>query len=271
VDSPRSRFIKELVAEFVKGTDGLLQMPWDHGKALDFRQIASSIFLLERPLDSISNCPSHLVLMDWLKVEEEPAEQEKSRIREILQTVLNMVNSPYGRVFRQVAKKLAPVEFIFVLVFIGNLETRDKKTLADLIEGMRFYVRRKHKDVRSNTDVTKTLVKYLKRNVDRHDAQPHPSRSPSPAPPTTQATKTPAKRKRVPTPEGMEDDEDDETDRPETPKRTRTDLQPISNDGVDKLKDKLAQLESSTPTAAPAQPQPKTPYKFGPKSRTGQA
>ncbi|KAF5351459.1 hypothetical protein D9757_012061 [Collybiopsis confluens] len=215
INTPRARFIRDLLSEFVsEDTLGSSSIPWDKSRGSDFRCVSQAVYLMDRWNSQLKNAGSLAQVEKWLNAGTDDKKTSKSARND---------DADYGKAEVPVAfqKKVkdaysllvSPVEMICfpVLVYAhGVLPFNDNKMspeeLSQAISDMRDDVREQHKDIRMNDRVGKTMIEFIQ-SIEGNTARPKPAADESVSVPVPTA-KAKGKRRRVSEADiGSEDDD----------------------------------------------------------------
>ncbi|KAF9534247.1 hypothetical protein CPB83DRAFT_843925 [Crepidotus variabilis] len=175
VMSPRSSWITTIEERHVSFDEGLAsKINFDTKNARDFANIVTFVFLCHSLPEQID--PTNPKAERWLSNQEELDESFKSSIDEVLRNLWVIASSPqYNAVFKKVTKKVAPLEFIFICVFLYILRDVDERhRQASAIHKFRVAIRERFVDVKLNTNTTKIvwgLLREIERKVRKHDGE----------------------------------------------------------------------------------------------------
>ncbi|PFH48447.1 hypothetical protein AMATHDRAFT_65457 [Amanita thiersii Skay4041] len=164
--SPRAQFIRELQHGYFKEDSGGLStssLDWDRSRGADFRCIAQAIHNIDKYTPNMKSSATIIQLEKWLAEDFPLPTPYKKRVTDTLDILVALVNDPQHKPVFKKPTKVAPVEFVLILVLISVW--KDRMSLAELgesIAGMRVDVRRHHTDIRTNPKVTKTMFDFIR-------------------------------------------------------------------------------------------------------------
>ncbi|KAH7869492.1 uncharacterized protein C8R40DRAFT_1059175 [Lentinula edodes] len=173
ITTPRARFIRDLLEEFVSETTlGSPNIPWDKSRGSDFRCISQAVYLMDKwPTTKSGAALKHagsLPLVEkWLSSTGVDKKSGKSAGGD---------DDDYGTIPDAFAKRVkeayslmvSPIEMICfsLLIYVHGVlpSPNHKMDLAELsqaIQDMRHDVRGQHKDIRMNDRVGKTMIEFI--------------------------------------------------------------------------------------------------------------
>ncbi|RSH89444.1 hypothetical protein EHS25_001993 [Saitozyma podzolica] len=162
IPGPWGTWIGELLKKYIL-PEGTLSdaIPWDTKRGKPFQAVASMV-LLCHDLTRTSP-PTSTEMHKWLERSDGPDAGFKRKMDKVLSLFVTIAIDYFGIALESVkAQKVAPVEIWFagLLIFI-RMSTTPVAQLAKEIGDMRKYVRSLHKDIFSNTTVTRSFFDYL--------------------------------------------------------------------------------------------------------------
>ncbi|KAJ3800978.1 hypothetical protein GGU11DRAFT_742007 [Lentinula aff. detonsa] len=207
INTPRARFIRSLLEEFVSDTTlGSPSIPWDKSRGSDFRCIAQAVYLMDKwPTSKSEAALKHagsLPLVDkWLSNTGADKKGGKSaggdddeygaipetfakKVKETYSLMVEMAKSKDLATPFTLYPKVSPIEMICLslLIYVHGIlpspnDRLDLVQLRDIIEEMRHDVREQHKDIRMNDRVGKTMIEFIQSigDVPRKEESPAPS------------------------------------------------------------------------------------------------
>ncbi|TDL26229.1 hypothetical protein BD410DRAFT_895640 [Rickenella mellea] len=196
-------WIIELDTKHISNDDGLATLiQWDTKRARNFQCLAQLIYCYDK-LPTRTE-PTVAKLEQWFVRADGPSQELKAAIEKVLVAYWTIASANrLNAAFKQVKKRVAPVEFVYIGVLLAVLEDCDIDHKAKEVHNLRKYVRQIHKDVRANTRVVKTLWDYIE------TAQANTLQLVGNGPSSTLGTPGKKRRKR-----GSDDDDDDGEYRP---------------------------------------------------------
>jgi len=135
---------------------------WDTKKARDFECFAKATYLI---ITGKRQVPTEPQIRKFLETQTAPDQNYKREIIDIFDAFLLLTRDPeLNRPFTEVGKKVAPVEFIYIAVLIAKMRRQPDcrpSDIADRILILRTTLRTRHKDIRHNTRVVKTIWEII--------------------------------------------------------------------------------------------------------------
>lgn len=163
ISTPRAVFVREVLNTFLRedgglGTDSL---NWNAGRATDFRCLGHAIHIMEASSQKLV-ISDFAQLEKWLKNTKSLDKSFKDDVMETYRLFSALVKDvKHSKVLKKY-KKVAPVEFVYVPVFIYmHNDSSSLAQLADGIEAMFNHVRTIHRDVRMNNRVQKDYIEFV--------------------------------------------------------------------------------------------------------------
>ncbi|KAJ3812586.1 hypothetical protein F5876DRAFT_37066, partial [Lentinula aff. lateritia] len=191
INTPRARFIRDLLEEFVSETTlGSPNIPWDKSRGSDFRCISQGVYLMDKwpttkGAAALKHAGSLQVVEKWLVSTGVDKKGGKSaggddddygtipdafakKVKEAYSLMVEMTkNKKFAAPFTSY-QRVSPIEMIFssLLIYVHGVlpSPNHKMDLAELsqaIEDMRHDVRGQHKDIRLNERVGKTMIEFI--------------------------------------------------------------------------------------------------------------
>ncbi|KAG6334250.1 hypothetical protein ID866_4841 [Astraeus odoratus] len=161
ISSPWSEWLADLHNMHVNMEGGLAQaLEWDTKRGRDFQCIAQMVYCCDSLPDQA--LPTAQKLEKWLSRVDKPTQAFKKHIGDALNAFWHIANTEsLNNAFKQVEKRVAPVEFVFIGTLLYILRDRDYYEQATAILHMRLRIREQFRDVRNNGAVGKALWSYI--------------------------------------------------------------------------------------------------------------
>jgi hypothetical protein len=168
--SPVAEWIGELETRFIVNTDGLAEkLKWDIKRARSFYNLAVLVYCCDAV--NLQPAPSSSKIEKFLNRPEEPTPEFKDSIVGVMTEFRHIASTPklnYG--FKNIEQKLAPVEFIFIGPLLYVLRGASHETRAQAIHDMRVFIRKRFRDIRTNSTVMKALWEFIFEAAEANDA-----------------------------------------------------------------------------------------------------
>ncbi|KAJ8501615.1 hypothetical protein ONZ45_g12096 [Pleurotus djamor] len=184
-NSPRAKFIRDILRDYVDGDDvengkgglGGDHLEWDRKRGADFRCLAQAVHALVR-YPSLNNISPMAHLEKWLGSQEECQEEMAGAcVREVFGILREVVLSAKEGKGKGKEKglgkplKVSPIEVVVLPLLVRRCwqgsspkpqtQQAHLSHLVSLIIKMREDVRKEHVDIRMNSRVAKWLVEYI--------------------------------------------------------------------------------------------------------------
>jgi len=160
--SPRATFIRELQSTYLVERGGLVgeALNWDRSRGGDFRSLAQAVFSIEKYPNSACTFPP---LERWLAQPDAViSDSFRDRVHQTFRVLLELVRDARLSKPLQNPPKVAPIEFIMIVVLVAiNMQAMDLTELSRAIGQMRDDVRVHHVDIRMNDRVAKTMTEFV--------------------------------------------------------------------------------------------------------------
>ena len=157
---PWSTVIRE-IQNHVLGKEGFEgYLDWGHARGRDFRCLATIGYLIENhPKTAV---PGTTTLEKWLQKSQPVSTQLRVDLHETFQIFVILArDKKYSRSLNR-PTRVSPIEFVMIGVFIYlKRQILSLAQISSAIEKMRKDVRASHQDIRSNTRVTRHLMKFM--------------------------------------------------------------------------------------------------------------
>ncbi|KAH7886787.1 hypothetical protein F5I97DRAFT_1050037 [Phlebopus sp. FC_14] len=161
---PWSTIIREIQSQVLgeEGFEGYLD--WGHARGRDFQCLATIGYLIE-------NHPKHTVpgtktLEKWLLKSNPIPPKLRADLHETFRIFVVLAREKKYSVSLNRPTRVSPIEFVMIGVLIYLKRTTLSLTqLSSAIEKLRKDVRADHKDIRSNTRVTKHIVDFITKRL----------------------------------------------------------------------------------------------------------
>ncbi|EIN04175.1 hypothetical protein PUNSTDRAFT_146661 [Punctularia strigosozonata HHB-11173 SS5] len=168
ISSDRVRFIVALMERHIRDPSplGPATLDWDQSRGSDFRCVAQAIQAFTR-YPAAKAIPTIQATAKWLS-QPDFSDDFKEQMEETFTTFGKLVTMAKGgrgqrRPFGGRYKHVAPVEFICLALLIAvHKDKLSQAQLAAAIVGMRDEAREIHPDIRMNSKVSGTMMKYIK-------------------------------------------------------------------------------------------------------------
>ncbi|KAI6000605.1 hypothetical protein EDD15DRAFT_2193192 [Pisolithus albus] len=161
ISSSWAEWIADLHTRHVNAEGALAQvLEWDTKRGRDFQCIAQMVYCC----DSLPEhaLPTAQKLERWLSRIDKPSQSFKTRISNTLDAFWNVATVDHlNAAFKQVDKRVAPVEFVFIGTLLYILYDRSYEARANAVLHMRLRIREQFRDVRNNGLVGKALWKII--------------------------------------------------------------------------------------------------------------
>ncbi|KAI0743368.1 hypothetical protein C8Q80DRAFT_1220396 [Daedaleopsis nitida] len=173
IASPRNEWItSDLQPRFIFRDDSLTQkIEVAIKRGQDFQLLAGLVYCCdEYPAQTQPNSRN---LERWLMSRESPTEEFKTAMRDVLNAFWHIADNEdlnYG--FKQIQKRVAPIEFTFTGVVLYILREYSYEDRAQAIYDMRTHIRKKFQDIRNRNDIVKELWNFVEMIVDGLDEPP---------------------------------------------------------------------------------------------------
>jgi len=159
ISSPTVSWMRDLVAQYFEGDDGITQhLPVNTKRSKDFQCFAQFVYMANA-LPNFDMPPS-AKLTKFLKEQDERKPAFKKAIDNAMSGLADLVQDEDLIKIIGTAP-IAPVELVHICLLCLLLSGRSLFVQAKAISDMRAYVRKEHVDVRANTRVAKTFAAYL--------------------------------------------------------------------------------------------------------------
>ncbi|KAL4074113.1 hypothetical protein V8B97DRAFT_1864609 [Scleroderma yunnanense] len=161
ISSPWAEWIADLHTRHVNSEGALAQaLEWDTKRGRDFQCIAQMVYCCDSLPDHA--LPTAQKLERWLSRVDKPGQAFKKQISDALDAFWHIANVEGLKIaFRQVDKRVAPVEFVFIGTLLFILRDHTYQERANAILHMRLRIREQFRDVRNNGQVGKALWSYI--------------------------------------------------------------------------------------------------------------
>ncbi|KAF9233060.1 hypothetical protein BU15DRAFT_90488 [Melanogaster broomeanus] len=153
---PWSTVIREIQSQ-VLGEDGFEgYLDWGHARGRDFQCLATIGYLIENhPKSSV---PGTKTLEKWLQKSDSVSPRLRAELHDTFRIFLTLARDKKFSGSLNRPTRVSPIEFVMIGVLIHlKKSTLSLTQISSAIEKMRKDVRASHKDIRSNTRVTKHL------------------------------------------------------------------------------------------------------------------
>ncbi|KAJ3869502.1 hypothetical protein EV359DRAFT_76621 [Lentinula novae-zelandiae] len=224
ITTPRARFIRDLLEEFVSETTlGSPNIPWDKSRGSDFRCISQAVYLMDKwPTTksgaALKHAGSLQLVEKWLSSTGVDKKGGKSAggddddygtIPDAFAKKKWLTTRNLQRPSHRIRGHVSPIEMICfsLLIYVHGVlpSLNHKMDLAELsqaIQDMRHDVRGQHKDIRMNDRVGKTMIEFIQSIRDGSKEKNESISAPAPS------AKAKGKRRRVSDSNIEEEDED---------------------------------------------------------------
>ncbi|KIJ67382.1 hypothetical protein HYDPIDRAFT_37917 [Hydnomerulius pinastri MD-312] len=247
---PWSTVIREIQSQVLgeEGFEGYLD--WGHARGRDFQCLATIGYLIENhPKTSI---PGTKTLEKWLQKSETVSPKLRGELHETFRIFLTLARDKKYSGSLNRPTRVSPIEFVMigVLIYVKR-STLSLTQISSAIEKMRKDVRASHKDIRSNTRVTKHLLEFMNKRLQVSELKSD-GQGDKPASVVTKAIQ-PVKRKR---PLVSDSDDSEEEELPRKAKVTKSATTTTTNAAASGSKTSKQTFASSGPkkTAASSSP-----------------
>lgn len=173
INTPRSKFVRELMADYIKADPAILaddgKIKWDRGRGSDFRTISTAIYLL----DGNIKIGQYRQLEKWLQASADVPQSFRDQVNDVMSTLLRLLDKRYSRAFVDYGRpKVAPVELVGIIYLISKLaSSATLDQLCDCIVETRNHVSQKHEShITLNDKVGKTIIDFINTLVGRFSA-----------------------------------------------------------------------------------------------------
>ncbi|KAI0067409.1 hypothetical protein BV25DRAFT_1819733 [Artomyces pyxidatus] len=214
ITGPWPSFIREVQSK-VLGDEGFGEaLDWGRARGRDFQGLVAIVFVIDK-LPTFTT-PVSPALDKWLSRASAVPQKLRNEVSETFRIFLKLVkDKKYNNPFHK-PSRVSPIEFIMIGVLIyQHRKTLSLMQLSSAIEKMRADVRTKEKDVRTNTRVSKALLKFINTKMNtlvlKSDGKGDKSASASVASPASATASSARKRKRL---EDSDEEDEDEGLRP---------------------------------------------------------
>ncbi|THH15904.1 hypothetical protein EW146_g4643 [Bondarzewia mesenterica] len=164
ITGPWPSFIREIQSE-VLGEEGFgSALDWGRTRGRDFQGLVAIVFMIDK-LPTFTT-PVSPALDKWLQRTIAVPQKLRQDVLDTFRTFVTLVRDKrYNSAFHKPIR-VSPIEFVMIGVLIHEYRTELSFTqLSSAIEMMRGDVRKKEKDVRTNTRVTKSLFQFIRNKV----------------------------------------------------------------------------------------------------------
>ncbi|KAF8609059.1 hypothetical protein BDV93DRAFT_519081 [Ceratobasidium sp. AG-I] len=159
ISSPTVTWMRELVARYFEGDDGITQhLPVNTKRSKDFQCFAQYVYMA----NALPNfdMPLAAKLTKFLKEQDHRKPAFKKAVEKAMEELSELVQDE-DLVKMIGVSPIAPVELVHICLLCLLLSGRSRFVQAKAISDMRAYVRKEHVDVRANNRVAKTFATYL--------------------------------------------------------------------------------------------------------------
>ncbi|KIM81490.1 hypothetical protein PILCRDRAFT_821276 [Piloderma croceum F 1598] len=164
ISGPMPAFIRELNSTYL--TEGGLvseTLDWDRSRGGDFRCLSQALQVIDKYSTNASSFGSMSQLEKWLTQSSEPTSEFREKIHNTYSVLRDLAHDKSLNKVFNTPTKMSPIEFIMISVLVAA--HKDKLTPSQLsvaIGEMRAHARTEHVDIRMNTRVGKTMMKFIK-------------------------------------------------------------------------------------------------------------
>lgn len=159
ISSPTVSWMRDLVAKYFEGDDGITQhLPVNTKRSKDFQCFAQFVYMA----NALPNfdMPAAAKLTKFLKEQDERKPAFKKAVAKAIDGLSELVQDE--ELVKMIGTApVAPVELVHICLLSLILSGRSSYVLAKAIRDMRAHVRKEHIDVRANNRVAKTFAAYL--------------------------------------------------------------------------------------------------------------
>ncbi|EMD37632.1 hypothetical protein CERSUDRAFT_94633 [Gelatoporia subvermispora B] len=169
IASPWAEWVSELDTRYVNSDGGLTEIiDVDMKRGRDFQCLAQLVYCCDSYPEQVMPTPQKLET--WLLRTDPPSEVFQKAIQEVLTEFWHIAHTPHlNDAFTQIAKRVAPIEFVFVGVLLYVMRAESHRDRADELYNMRRHVRTKFADVRARQDVVKVLWNFIEGTVSKYE------------------------------------------------------------------------------------------------------
>ncbi|KZT04641.1 uncharacterized protein LAESUDRAFT_657375 [Laetiporus sulphureus 93-53] len=176
IASPWADWISDLDAQFISNDDGLTtKIDVDMKRGRDFQSLAQLVYCCDNYPEH--STPTAQKMEQWVSRAEAPSPAFKTAIGNVLTKFWYLADSPdYNHAFKNIHKRVAPIEFVFIGVLLFALRDLGESKSADRVRAqelynMRTHIRNRYADVRSRSDIIRALWEFVQELVERTDAE----------------------------------------------------------------------------------------------------
>ncbi|KAI0779947.1 hypothetical protein C8Q74DRAFT_1367755 [Fomes fomentarius] len=161
ISSKRTGWIMELQNRFAQYEDSLAQkIDVAVKRGQDFQLLAALVYCCDECADHVQ--PSSKNLERWLTADKLPAEPFRNTMVDVLTAFWHIADqAELNFPFKNIEKRVAPVEFTFAGVILYVLRDASYEDRAQAIYDMRMHIREKYQDIRNRSDIVKALWEYV--------------------------------------------------------------------------------------------------------------
>ncbi|KAI0666543.1 hypothetical protein C8Q78DRAFT_1107604 [Trametes maxima] len=175
IHSPWQEWISDLEARYILIEDGLTQkIDVDVARGRDFQLVAQLVYCCEQlPMHSQLSAKN---LERFLMRTDLPSSELQATVRGVLTAFWHIAHTDeLNYPFRDIKKRVAPVEFVFTGVLLYVLRDYSYEEQAEAIFNMRTHIREKYMDIRMRNDVVRDLWDFVEAVLDA-ESEPQPSK-----------------------------------------------------------------------------------------------
>ncbi|GJJ06450.1 hypothetical protein Clacol_000642 [Clathrus columnatus] len=161
ISSPISDWVHKLQQKFVDTENGLQQnLRWNVARGRDFSGMAQFCFCCWQ-LPQFTT-PTNSKLEKWLQSAPPPKPDFHKQVQKVLESYVHLsMREEYQAGFSGFKERVAPVEFLMIGILLVKMRNCPWPERAAQVSAMRTHTRSKHKDIRGNDQVMKTMWVFI--------------------------------------------------------------------------------------------------------------
>lgn len=162
---PWSELVREITNEYYLCADGISDnMDLDHARGRDFQNLAQTIYCINQLPNQVHG--TTMQIEKWFNKEDPPPAATRQKFHDIFKVFREIARHKQLKLPLKRPSRVAPAEFIMIGILIATYKDRlSLPQLSQAIGILRSETRAVHADIRTNSNVFKTMFQVLSKKI----------------------------------------------------------------------------------------------------------